>query len=474
MAPALGLLLAACTGTATPQLAATVNGVVADSAALSGVVSLKDASPDTKEVAAKTDASGSFALNVSGLTPPFLLKTDATSAAGTTSLYALSSGGAVNINPITDAVVAGAGGIDPGVLYAQPDPEVLRGAQGRAGNISAQLTTALAPLLQKYGVTDPVADTSPAGAAALRAMLADVKIEVSGGNVVVTNQQTAAVIYDGPSTDPAAGTFQASSLPADPTPPVPACTYTYGAWGTCQADGTQTRTVAAAEPAGCAGIPVLTQSCTPAPTPPSACTYAYGAWGTCQADGTQTRTVTSTTPAGCVGTPVLTQSCTPPVPLPPGGVPSTLAAFPGAEGGGARTQGGRGGKVIKVTNLSDTGTGSLRACMEASAPEVSGCSGSSCARTCVFATGGTITLHSTINVRKGYLTVAGQTAPGGGVQLRGDGTKIGTSLIALSTGVNDVIIRYIRVRPGYAGAPSPSDPAGFSFWTAKNVIVDHV
>jgi hypothetical protein len=80
-----------------------------------------------------------------------------------------------------------------------------------------------------------------------------------------------------------------------------------------------------------------------------------------------------------------------------------LPAFPGAEGFGAKTPGGRGGRVIEVTNLNDSGAGSLRAAVEASGPGV-----------VVFRTGGTLTLNSSLTVTNPYLTIAGQTAPGGG------------------------------------------------------------
>jgi hypothetical protein len=111
-----------------------------------------------------------------------------------------------------------------------------------------------------------------------------------------------------------------------------------------------------------------------------------------------------------------------------------VPAFPGAQGGGARAKGGRGGKVILVTNLNDSGPGSLRACVEATG-----------ARTCVFRVGGTIQLESAINIYNPYLTVAGQTAPGGGIQIRGNPTKQ-LDLIVVRT--HDVVWRYTRLRPG--------------------------
>jgi hypothetical protein len=105
-------------------------------------------------------------------------------------------------------------------------------------------------------------------------------------------------------------------------------------------------------------------------------------------------------------------------------------AFPGAEGYGRFARGGRGGRVIEVTNLDDDGPGSLRAAVAAEGP-----------RTVVFRVSGVIRLRSPITVMRSYLTIAGQTAPGDGICLRG--YSLGTS-----TGSSDVIIRHVRVRPG--------------------------
>lgn len=105
-----------------------------------------------------------------------------------------------------------------------------------------------------------------------------------------------------------------------------------------------------------------------------------------------------------------------------------LPAFPGAEGFGANTPGGRGGKVILVTNLDDSGPGSFRAACEAEGPRI-----------VVFRVGGTIKLKSQLTVRNPYLTIAGQTAPGGGIALRDYTFGIMT---------HDVVVRYLRSRLG--------------------------
>jgi len=114
-------------------------------------------------------------------------------------------------------------------------------------------------------------------------------------------------------------------------PPVNTCTsFTYSAFGACQPDNTQTRTVVSSLPAGCTGgTPVLTQACTFVP-PVNACTsFTYSDFGACQPDNTQTRTVTSSSPAGCTGgTPALTQACTF-VPPPAGDTSVTINAATG-------------------------------------------------------------------------------------------------------------------------------------------------
>jgi hypothetical protein len=125
-------------------------------------------------------------------------------------------------------------------------------------------------------------------------------------------------------------------------------------------------------------------------------------------------------------------SSPPPPPSAPS-APSGQLAFPAAEGFGRFAKGGRGGVVHQVTNLQDSGPGSLRACIEASGP-----------RTCVFRIGGAINLNASLVIENPFITIAGQTAPGGGIALRNN-LQINAPL---RINAHDVIIRHIRMRPG--------------------------
>jgi hypothetical protein len=128
-----------------------------------------------------------------------------------------------------------------------------------------------------------------------------------------------------------------------------------------------------------------------------------------------------------------------------------VRAFPGAEGAGAYSLGGRGGRVIHVTNLNDGGPGSLRAAVEASGP-----------RTVVFDVGGTIALSKPLSIRNGRITVAGQTAPGGGITLRN---------YTFGIAADDVVVRFIRARMG-----DTSRSVGDAIWITDGhrIILDHI
>jgi hypothetical protein len=141
-------------------------------------------------------------------------------------------------------------------------------------------------------------------------------------------------------------------------------------------------------------------------------------------------------------------------------------AFPGAEGFGAFTPGGRGGKIIYVDNLNDSGPGSLRSAIDTAGPRV-----------VVFRVGGVIPLKSTLLIREPFLTIDGQNAPGPGILLRNNGIEVRT---------HDVVLRYFRVRVGdedihldtardhdkyFGGA---GEHALYFIEGSKNCIADHL
>ena len=136
-----------------------------------------------------------------------------------------------------------------------------------------------------------------------------------------------------------------------------------------------------------------------------------------------------------------------------------VSVIPGVSGFGLDTPAGRGGTVYRVTNLQETGAGSLRACVDVEGPRV-----------CVFEVSGTIRLTDELIIRNDYLTIAGQTAPSPGILLRGAGLRILAS---------NVLVQHIRVRAG-------DDPLGPAFINrdslkvegsaerpVRNVVIDH-
>lgn len=153
--------------------------------------------------------------------------------------------------------------------------------------------------------------------------------------------------------------------------------------------------------------------------------------------------------------------------LVPGLVHAQQPAFPGAVGGGALSVGGRGGTVILVTNINDSGTGSLRACLTASGP-----------RNCVPTVGGTLVLQSSIVITNPFVTFYGQAAPGGGFQITNSSGLVADFIRSCT---HDVIVQYYRAR-----GQSPYNTTNgtqFAILTAignscsadvYNNIVDHV
>jgi hypothetical protein len=131
---------------------------------------------------------------------------------------------------------------------------------------------------------------------------------------------------------------------------------------------------------------------------------------------------------------------------------ASIPAFPGAEGGGMYSFGGRGGKVYTVTSLADRGPGTLREALEQGG-----------ARIIVFNVSGIIKIESPLIVRAPYVTIAGQTAPGDGICVAGETIWIDT---------HDVVIRHMRFRRGETFVGRRDDAIGGN--PVGNIIIDHV
>ncbi|HET9503009.1 MAG TPA: polysaccharide lyase [Hymenobacter sp.] len=131
---------------------------------------------------------------------------------------------------------------------------------------------------------------------------------------------------------------------------------------------------------------------------------------------------------------------------------SPLLAFPGAEGGGSHTFGGRGGRVIVVTSLADRGPGTLREACEQGG-----------ARIVVFNVAGIIRLKSPLIIRAPYITIEGQSAPGDGICVAGESVWLNT---------HDVLVRYMRFRRGETNVGRRDDAIGGN--PIGNIMIDHV
>jgi hypothetical protein len=307
-------------------------------------------------------------------------------------------------------------------------------------------------------------------------------ITLSGGNgscYVIFNtigDKTIAAMYNGDSNYSSSWDTESHTV-AFPTPtptstPTFTPTNTYTATNTFTPTATFTPSPTNTDTPTSTSTPTFTPSPTNTDTPTSTSTPTFTPTNTYTATNTSTPTASSTFTPSATGTrtqtftPSPTNTLTPTrtgtltatstYTATPTGGGTTPLAFLGAEGFGANTVGGRGGTVYEVTNTNDSGTGSLRACVIASGPRI-----------CIFRVGGLISLNSPLAISNPYITIAGQTAPGGGITIR-----LGSSTEIFRTMTHDVIIRYLTLRPG-PGGENHGNQIARNNTALYNIIVDH-
>jgi len=229
-----GALIAGCGGGSgggsgagvSPQ---TVSGVAATGAPLAGQVSLRDSSSTRKESSTVISSDGSFAIDVSDMKAPFILKASGIADGVNRTMYSFADKpGTANINPLSTVAVANAAGVDdPATVFDKPDAQTLdKIKSGMPGSVST-LKSKLKVLLDGFSVAnaDPVSDPFSADHTGLDGMFDNVKIVLAGGTLTITNASTGAVIFTAQVREVASGHFtdngddvpKAGPRPAAPT-----------------------------------------------------------------------------------------------------------------------------------------------------------------------------------------------------------------------------------------------------------------
>ncbi len=292
------------TGTPT-STAAVVSGVAATGAPLSGTIYVKDSSVPSIERTTSSATNGSFSFDVTGLTPPFILKAQGSSGGTSVTLCSFAAeAGTANINPLSNALIANAARVsDPLAVYAMPTQSDM---QTIANNLPAAASTMMAelkPLLDQYSGANVNPITAPfvANHTGLDAVLDAVDIHINGGNMVVANRQSNATIFTAPVNNLESGQINMANMPMSsqqPTGPVSLdgaslyasnCQPCHGALTSSNVRGTSsnlTRTAINGNTGGMGFLSTLTDSqiqaivdalaITPAPTPTPAPTVDPG------------------------------------------------------------------------------------------------------------------------------------------------------------------------------------------------------
>jgi mono/diheme cytochrome c family protein len=190
----------------------SLSGVAASGAAVVGLVLLKDSSPSPVQLSTSSASDGSFAFNTTGLKPPFLLKTAATTPA----LYSLAdANGRTNLTPLTTLALAqAAGSTDLAKLFSDPAAGAVIAAAGRMSASVSTLQTLLAPLLGQFAVTtNLLSGAFSANHTGLDAVLDAITVSVSAGTVTITNKASGGLLLSAPLGGLATASLNSANLP---------------------------------------------------------------------------------------------------------------------------------------------------------------------------------------------------------------------------------------------------------------------
>ena len=220
----LSLSLTGCGGGNGGLSSQVVSGVVSVGASLSGQVSLKDDSSTPQMKTTVIDSDGSYAIDVTGMKAPFIVEAKGSANGTNYTLHSFADGpGIANVNPLSEAAVANAAGVDdPEKVYKNPDMSVLKKISAQLHMSVSTLLAKLQPLLKQYGAEneDPIEGHYTVNHAGLDGLFDNVKFTLANGVLTITAVKSGAVIFAGNISDIANWNFP--SNPGTPSTTVPA------------------------------------------------------------------------------------------------------------------------------------------------------------------------------------------------------------------------------------------------------------
>lgn len=213
------LLISGCGGGSGGNGAENVTGVSAAGAPLTGTVQIKDSSSPAKELSTTIAEDGSFSLDTTSLTPPFVLKATGSVGATNYTLYSFSNGaGTANITPFTNLAVAMAsGGLDPATIYASPSSGILQTIASKLAVSVTDIQSRLQTLFALYDSTkNPITDTFIPNHTGIDEVNDMVSVNITGGTVTIRNKANNAIILTGSTSNSGAWTVDSSKIPIPP------------------------------------------------------------------------------------------------------------------------------------------------------------------------------------------------------------------------------------------------------------------